>query len=129
MLQAKVILANLCLFIFLLSNVREIIGIKVELLTVYKTSDGVAIENGRITVITDSDVQLLLLGEEVENKKISFAHTAPKNASEPCDDYRITGTFQTDSKGLVTLNFKVNICSYVLLFCFLVVFVLLCCVG
>ena len=111
MLQAKPALANLCLFTFFLVfiNVRGIISVKVELLTVYQTSEGVSIENGKIIVKTDTDVKLVLLGEGIADKKISFAHKAPDKdkTNELCDDNRITETFQTDSKGLVTLNFKV----------------------
>ena len=116
MLQAKK-LVNLCLFTFLLSNVRETASVKVDLLTVYKTTEGVSIENGEITVKTDFDVQILLHGVEIGNKMISFAHKSPDDddvkkdgVDQPlCDDSRITGTFESDSNGLVSLTFKVNI--------------------
>lgn len=113
MLQAKLDLANLCLFTFFLLfiNVRETISVKVELLTVYQTSVGVTIVNGKIIVKTNTDVKVKLLGQGVANKKISFAHQAPDKSKTNglCDDFRKTETFQTDSKGLVTLNFKVNL--------------------
>lgn len=119
MLQAKSALANLCLFTFLFFiNVKETTSVKVELLTVYQTSEGVTIDNGRIIVTTDTEVKLVLLGEEIANKKISFAHNAPDKdkKNEPCDDFRITEAFETDSKGLLTLKFKVSFIIYSIIF-------------
>jgi len=115
MLEVKVSSVNLSLFTFLLLNVAvdNSLGVTVDLITVYETSEGIKIENGKISITPEIDAKVVLHGTDVNLTSISFAHKPP-SANEFCDDFRKTDTFKTDNKGLVTLNFKVINISYFL---------------
>ena len=109
MLVVKVSFVNLSLFTFLLLNVvvGNSLGVTVDLITVYETSEGIKIENGKISITPEIDAKVILHGTDVNLTSISFAHKAPDEENKLCDDFRKTDTFKTDKKGLVTLNFKV----------------------